>query len=319
MMSSEAIPRHLVFVLEDDTVVIQRGAALVEVLETRETRSFGSFDHHHDITDEELALLQGEGLVLRYDDATIWLPAKAHRLAQDMGKARYYFLDTRLSAPYLRIVQSLLDSTDLHAQYEARLYGDRVAIMASGGEPFSSLQDAEAAQTLLAQALGKQLVGLVVERVEIDTTLHDTQLNAPARRVDLISTGPLVSLADRTVVLVEDDEALAEVLALTLRRAQPNVLVAHTGEIGLEIITDEEPDLVLLDLNLPDMHGYEVIARLKKDPLTARTPIIVMSGNSSETDMVFALYVAKVDDYLVKPVEPRVIRRRVLTILTRQT
>jgi putative two-component system response regulator len=93
------------------------------------------------------------------------------------------------------------------------------------------------------------------------------------------------------------------------------VRVAHTGETALQIALDEEPDLVLINLMLPDMHGYEVIAKLRKDPLTDQTAIIVISDVSSQQDVVFALNVAKVDDFLVKPLGPKILRKRILGIL----
>lgn len=315
-VAGQALARHLVFVLEDGTPVVQRGANLVEVLETRELRVFNSFDHHHNITDEELKALQQARLVAHFDDVSVWLPAEESQ-SLDLGKARYYFLNTRLSSAYLKVVQSLLETSDLRLHYSTRTFRDTVVIMGNGDEPFSSLNDAEAALTLLKKALGKQLIGLSVDSMSIDTSLDDTQIKAPSWQKKLVSTMTLTNLGDKMILVIAPEDSHLPHLMSVLESLRMEMRLASTGEAALEIIMDEEPDLVLIDLALPDLHGYQVIAKLKKDPLTARTPIIAMSGSTAETDVAFAFYVAKVDEYLVKPVDAKLVRQRIINLLTK--
>ncbi len=307
----EVVPRHLMFVLEDREIVIQRGANLVEVLRTGEWRVFGDYERDHNITDEELRQLQREKLIQGFDETTIWLS-----LRRKSDKAKYYFLDTHLSPPYLELVKNLLDFTNQN--YAARVRLGRVAIVAAGGEPFSSLADAESAHTLLSPAFKEDNIFLSIDSVNLESLLDEDDPADPNDRFErLIHETPTrtASLTDCMILVVENDPELADHYTLALQNLGVEVRVAHTGEAALQIALDEEPDLVLINLMLPDMHGYEVIAKLRKDPLTDQTPIIVMSDVSSQQDVVFALNVAKVDDFLVKPLGPKILRKRILGIL----
>ncbi|MCL4875516.1 MAG: response regulator [Anaerolineae bacterium] len=310
--TGEVVPRHLVFVLEDREIVIQRGANLVEVFRTGEWRVFGDYERDHNITDEELRLLEREELIQGFDETTIWLPVR-----QKSNRAKYYFLDTRLSPPYLELVRNLLHSTNQN--YTARVRMGRVTVVAAGGEPFGGLTDAEAAHTLLSPAFKAENIALTIDSVKLESLLDETD-EPDDDYENLIRETPshALSVSDQVVLVVESDPELADHYTLALQNLGVEVRVAHTGEAALQIAMDEEPDLVLMNLMLPDMHGYEVIAKLRKDPLTDQTAIIVMSDVSSQQDVVFALNVAQVDDFLVKPIGPKILRRRILGILMQQ-
>lgn len=306
----EVIPRHLMFVLEDGETVIQRGANLVEVLRTGEWRVFGDYERDHNITDEELRQLQRETLLEGFDETTIWLSMR-----RKSDSAKYYFLDTHLSPPYLELVKNLLYFTNQN--YAARVRQGRVAIVGVGGEPFSSLADAESAHTLLSPAFKEDNILLSVDSVNLELLMEEDTNDPDDRFERLIHETPTrtASLSDCMILVVENDPELADHYTLALQNLGVEVRVAHTGETALQIALDEEPDLVLINLMLPDMHGYEVIAKLRKDPLTDQTAIIVISDVSSQQDVVFALNVAKVDDFLVKPLGPKILRKRILGIL----
>lgn len=309
----QAVPRHLVFVLDTGEVVIQRGANLVELLETQEQRVFNDFERDHDADDDELRQLQTGGIIVGYDDMTVWL-----RPPRPTRQVKYFFLDTKLPPSYEATINGLLDGAALGHRYTAKARMGRVAIMGRAGEPFGSLPDAEAAFTLIRQALSADIADLSIETVRVNPTLDESQLKRPANFADLIRETPVTTLADALILVVEDEPKLAEQVRLALETLGVEVRTANTGESALEIMMDEEPDLVIIDLMLPDMHGYEVIAKIRKDPLLTTTPIIVMSSHISEADVVFALHVAKVDDYMVKPVSPNVLRHRVVNLLNRR-
>lgn len=308
----QATPRHLVFVLEGGEIVVQRKANEVEVLETHEQRVFSDFDRDHDVTDVELQSLLDREIILGFDEMTVWLPRPSERQG-----VCYYFLDTQLSPAYLQIVNHLIEYAALAGKYVARDRMGRVAIMDSIGEPFASLPDAEAALTLVRTALGDHLSDMRIESIEVDTNLEEAPSESQQNFADLIRETPITTLADYSVLVVENESRTADEARLALENLGVQVRVVQSGETALDVLLDEEPDLVLIDLMLPDMHGYEVIARIRKDPLTAKTPVIAMSANSTEADVVFALHVAKVDDYLVKPIGPNVLRHRVLALLNR--
>ena len=99
------------------------------------------------------------------------------------------------------------------------------------------------------------------------------------------------------ILIIEDEPALARALAITLKARGYDTTVAVTGSAGLERAADGHPDLVLLDLGLPDIDGLEVCRRLRAN---STIPIIVLTARGDEIDRVLLLELGA-DDYLVKP------------------
>jgi len=104
---------------------------------------------------------------------------------------------------------------------------------------------------------------------------------------------------NKKILIIEDDKFLRELISRKLLRAGYNVSGAIDGEEGLKKIKDEKPDLVLLDLILPSMDGFEVLARAKADPATSQIPIVILSnlGQKEDTERGFENGAV---DYLVK-------------------
>jgi len=102
-----------------------------------------------------------------------------------------------------------------------------------------------------------------------------------------------------TILIVEDDNFLRELLSKKISSESFDVLEAETGEIGVKIIDESPPDLVLLDLMLPGMDGFEVLRRAKSNSKTAKIPIIILSnlGNEKDIDRGYKL---GADGYLIK-------------------
>lgn len=103
----------------------------------------------------------------------------------------------------------------------------------------------------------------------------------------------------KTVLIVEDDKFLRELIARKLLQEGYSVLEAIDGEEGLKKTKEEKPDLVLLDLILPGIDGFEVLARVKADSATSKIPVIILSnlGQKEDTERGFA---GGAVDYLVK-------------------
>jgi len=110
---------------------------------------------------------------------------------------------------------------------------------------------------------------------------------------------PAAADTRRRVLLVEDEADIAEAMAYQLEKAGLSVKIAKTGEEGLEL-SRRGVDLVLLDLNLPDMDGLEVCRLIRRQTATAHVPIIIVSARSDEVDRVLGLEMGA-DDYVVKP------------------
>jgi DNA-binding response OmpR family regulator len=122
----------------------------------------------------------------------------------------------------------------------------------------------------------------------------------------------------KPVLIVEDDPDIAEGLRYNLERDGLETRVALTGEQGLQAALDAKgpPALVILDLMLPGMSGTELCRRLRREPATRRTPIIMLTARTSEADRVAGLDLGA-DDYISKPFSVRELLARVRAVLRR--
>ena len=116
-----------------------------------------------------------------------------------------------------------------------------------------------------------------------------------------------------TVLLVEDDPAARQGLELALRRLGYGVRAAETGEAALSDVRDAAADVVVLDVMLPGLDGFEVCRRLRRG---SDIPVIMLTARGDDLDIVGGLE-AGADDYVVKPVEPRVLDARIRAVLRR--
>jgi DNA-binding response OmpR family regulator len=130
------------------------------------------------------------------------------------------------------------------------------------------------------------------------------------------TTEPADDSRFRRVVIVEDDEDIADSIRYNLEREGFRVRIANTGEAALNLILDRPPHLVLLDLNLPHMSGFELCRRLRAESATSRTPILMLTARAAEADKVLGLNLGA-DDYITKPFGMRELVARVNAILRR--
>jgi len=124
----------------------------------------------------------------------------------------------------------------------------------------------------------------------------------------LVEAQPVEQLRDRhhTVLIVDDDAVITEVLAWRLERLGFRALVAGTGQAGLALARSIQPDLVLLDLRLPDVDGLSVCRRLSDAPETCTAPIIILSA-AEGPDILRRCREAGCHFYLRKPYDPNVL------------
>ncbi len=121
----------------------------------------------------------------------------------------------------------------------------------------------------------------------------------------------------RSILIVEDDEDIANSIRYNLEREGTfAVRMARTGEEGFKEIKRALPTLILLDINLPFMSGFELCRRLRADEETAKMPIIVLTARTDENDRVLGLQLGA-DDYIVKPFSMRELIARVHAVLRR--
>jgi DNA-binding response OmpR family regulator len=120
----------------------------------------------------------------------------------------------------------------------------------------------------------------------------------------------------RSVIIVEDDEDIADSIRYNLEREGFRVRLATTGEDALNLILDRPPNLILLDLNLPHMNGFELCRRLRAESTTTRVPILMLTARADEADKVLGLNMGA-DDYITKPFSMRELVARVNAALRR--
>ena len=118
------------------------------------------------------------------------------------------------------------------------------------------------------------------------------------------------------VAIIEDEPDILEMLNYQLRREGFDVITASSGDIGINLIRKQKPDLVLLDLMLPQKDGLEICREIKNSPATQHIPVIIVSAKGEESDVVLGLGM-QADDYIRKPFSPRELIARVRNILRR--
>lgn len=123
-------------------------------------------------------------------------------------------------------------------------------------------------------------------------------------------------MAGGEILVVEDEPDIRDLVVLHLEREGFHCRTAATGAEALQAVRTGRPDLVVLDLMLPEMDGIEVCRRLRADPATLALPIVMLSAKADEVDRVVGLEIGA-DDYVVKPFSPKELLARVRAVLRR--
>ena len=122
----------------------------------------------------------------------------------------------------------------------------------------------------------------------------------------------------KRILCIEDEPEMIDLIRLILGRRGFEVKGANGGVQGLEMIRKEKPDLILLDLMMPDMDGWEVYQQIKADEKTRDIPVIVVTAKAQSIDKVLGLHIAKVDDYIAKPFQPQELLASVERVLQKK-
>jgi len=122
----------------------------------------------------------------------------------------------------------------------------------------------------------------------------------------------------KQILCIEDEPEMIDLIRLILNRRGFEVKGANGGIEGLEMVRQDPPDLVLLDLMMPDMDGWEVYQQMKADEKTRDIPVIVVTAKAQSIDRVLGLHIAKVDDYISKPFSPQELLASVDRVLSKK-
>lgn len=119
----------------------------------------------------------------------------------------------------------------------------------------------------------------------------------------------------KNILCIEDEQEMIDLIRLILGQRGYEVTGAAGGKEGLEKLQENPPDLVLLDLMMPDIDGWEVYQQMKAEEKTKDIPVIVVTAKAQNIDKVLGLHIAKVDDYIAKPFSPQDLLKSVEKIL----
>ncbi len=120
----------------------------------------------------------------------------------------------------------------------------------------------------------------------------------------------------KRVIYFEDESEMVELVRIILGREGYQVKGVGEGKLGLQAVKEELPDIILLDLMMPDMDGWEIFRQIKKDEATTNIPVIVITAKAQTVDKVLGLEIAKVDDYISKPFRPQELVERIEKVLS---
>jgi CheY-like chemotaxis protein len=330
-LSGSPVPRHTVFILADGSFVVQWDESRVQELLNGRYRTYESDDFGHAITDYELNQLKAAGRVEHYNRQYVWLfslpeverlehEAKAHE--HNQNRVRSYYLNTTLPKSELAGIEKLLKNLDLDTDFLARNRGDLVAILGKNGAPFRQLNDAERAQKLLlarAPDMFKNTAIAFIETINSENSYKRiTEQSSPSPDLAMIiaSQTDITVTQNKCAVLVMGDEEQRHAISDLMLDMQMRPEMVATGAEALQVIEDVKPDLLVMDLLLPDMHGWEMLAKIKEIETLKYLPVIVIADHSSPADnQAFALTVVKVDVYLVKPISMAQLRQNIWVTL----
>ena len=136
--------------------------------------------------------------------------------------------------------------------------------------------------------------------------------------VNLFWKATMSAKDNKQILCIEDEPEMIDLIRLILERRGFNVQGAAGGMEGIKKVRELLPDLVLLDLMMPDMDGWEVYQQMKADEATRDIPVIVVTAKAQSIDKVLGLHIAKVDDYIAKPFSPQELLDSVEKVFAKQ-
>jgi CheY-like chemotaxis protein len=331
VFSGSPVPRRTVFILADGSFVVQWDEHRVQDLLSGHYRKYEDRDFGHTITDYELNQLKQAGRVEHFNNQYIWLYAlpEQGRFAVDReysgpARLRSYYLNTTLPEARLAEVEARLRELKLDNDFLARARGGLVAVLGKNGAPFRELKDAERNLRMLIGRASDLFQNAAIAFIETSDHVYarppDTAWGALELATILESQNDVTVTQNRRVLIVTSSAEEQQAIQELLESMQMQVIAASTGGEGLQLLEDHLPDLLIMDLHLPDMHGWEMLAKIREIGLFEDMPkLMIADHHSSADDQAFAFTVGRVDAYLVKPVSMAQLRQNVwLTLKNRQ-
>jgi CheY-like chemotaxis protein len=331
--SGSVVPRHLVYILTDGTFVVQWEENRVQELIGGKYRPYQVEDVGHVITDFELNQLKAAGRVEHFNKYYVWLYMLPEQQRINLLKVtdkrvdfvRKYYLNTMYPASELRHIQNLLIELGISNDYFARSRDGHVILLAKNGQPFRRLNDAEKGQHIL-QSLKKEFFkNLIISFVETpedqteafhpkDEVTSDAEFTTSTAQHTPQDTA---MTRGKRVVLAMGEDYEREAFQVQLNTMEMEVLNANSGEQALMLVEDYQPDLLLMDVKLPDMHAWRLLQKMSEITNLQRPAIIAIGDHTTSVEeQTFALTVANVNALLVKPLSMTRLKQQIWKLLT---
>ncbi len=320
-----AVPRYSLFVTAAGDFVVQLTGTVGHDLLTGAFVALGDGRSGRPLTDAELDQLRVAGSVEHYNRVYVWLVGlpEPHIYDPSLSGAerarttvRMYYLDTGLSSSYFGAIRDILNEQGLEAFLTAEVLDERVVIK---GEDQALFQSFEAAQAATETIMG---LSPLFENSAIAFTFVDPRESALVHEVKLSNgdTDLNLIIASQTDVSATHGKQVIAVMQVMEDRQMLlelcnelgiEALATSTGSEALGLLEDTYPDLFVMELQLPDMHGWEMLSKLKELDTQSGFPIIVIANHSEANAQSLALSVAKVDVFLVRPVSRARLRQNI--------
>ena len=121
-------------------------------------------------------------------------------------------------------------------------------------------------------------------------------------------------MAEQNIVVIDDEESMGRLLKIELASEGYNVTLAYDGKVGLQLVKDVKPDLVVLDVMMPEVSGFDVLRKIKQNPETKQIPVIILTAKGLEQDIQKGLDLGA-NDYITKPFHSALLIKRIKNCL----
>ncbi len=326
-----AVPRHFVYVSTAGEVVVQLSGNRGQDLYSGKFVELSASTQASPASDAELDRLKVAGRVDHYNTAYVWVTGlpephvyDPQRATSEQGQTRLrtYYVNTLLPAFQLEEVQQWLHQVQLSDICAAEIRANLVAITGADGALFGDFDRAEQIRLHLLELAPEEFASAVVAFATVE--MRDSQLVHELRPSSKTSELEAIIASQTDTTATQGKTLLLLVTSLEERKLIYNlcvelkvtVQVAASATEALNRLEDEEFDLLIMDMQLPDMHGWEMLGKLREVEKLRHLPIILIADHAMPEDASLTMAVATVDVYLERPLSKARLRQNIWIALS---
>ncbi len=326
-----AVPRHFVYVSAAGEVVVQLSRNRGQDLYTGEFVELSGSMQGGPASDAELERLKTAGRVDHYNSAYVWVTGLPERHTYDpqrttaeqaQARSRSYYVNTLLPAFQLEEVRQWLHQVELSSICAAEIRANQVAITGADGALFGDFNRADELRLHLLELAPEEFASAVVAFATVEVRdsqlVHELRPSSKTSELEAIiaSQTDTTATQGKTLLLLLtslDERKLIYNLCVELKAT---VQVAASATEALNRLEDEPFDLLIMDLQLPDMHGWEMLGKLREVEKLRQLPIILIADHAMPEDASLTMAVSTVDVYLERPLSKARLRQNIWIALS---